>query len=76
MTIPFFLRGFLFGLGFAVYTLASSIYVMEAPPSSEWAWIKLGAQAVLALVIGWYTFSRDPEATWGSLPRPGVKPIP
>ena len=62
----------IYGSLFALYNVASGVIVLGAWPDN-FTWLKLGASGVLALVLGVFTFMRDPTAAWRSGPG-GTKP--
>lgn len=74
-SFTFLQRMLLYGLGYGLFVLCGTIFVMDTPPANYWGWVKLVALTLGSASIGCYTYSRDPDAKWGELPKLGGKNV-
>mgnify|MGYP007001752613 CR=1 FL=1 len=61
MNWPFIVRCLMFGVLWAIWQAASSVYVLDAWPTA-FTWLKIGSAAAVAFVGGCLTYARGPEA--------------
>ena len=67
MNWPYIFRCVTFGLLFGLYAAGMAVMSADAWPTA-FAWLKIGAGSLVALVIGIFTYARDPDAAWKAGP--------
>jgi hypothetical protein len=67
MNWPFIVRCLMFGVLWAIWQAASSVYVLDTWPTA-FTWLKIGSAAAVAFVGGCLTYARDPEAALKASP--------